>query len=46
MLEADRTELYMFSTGMKASPVTQLLAGILALTIFPCLVEGKGAIIR
>ncbi|XP_015762016.1 PREDICTED: uncharacterized protein LOC107341108 [Acropora digitifera] len=30
----------MFSTGMKASPVIQLLAGILALTIFPCLAEG------
>ncbi|XP_074614661.1 uncharacterized protein LOC141874349 [Acropora palmata] len=31
----------MFSTGMKASPVIQLLAGILALTIFPCLAEGQ-----
>ena len=36
----------MFSTRMKASPVIQLLAEILALTIFPSLVEGKGAIIR
>ena len=46
VLEAYRTELYMFSTGMKASPVIQLLAGLLALTILPCLAEGKGAIIR
>ena len=45
VLEAYRTELYMFSTGKKASTVIQLLAGLLALTILPCLAEGKGAII-
>ena len=31
---------------MKASPVIQVLAGLLVLTIFPRLAEGKGTIIR